>query len=149
MSATTFLACASVSKLFRDWLAALSTSWQTAIASRRLVCLVERLVREPSGVVKQQYQYGEFGLRVSDAMRMILVGTIVGTSYGVRQVLMCIFTNVFWVLGVLNRYEGSIPFTRSTSIISFTTSSLQIYICLFLQQLVTKLETFLVMFSEV
>ena len=115
ISAKTFLACASVSKLFRDWLAALSTSWQTAIASRRLVCLVERLVREPSGVVKQQYQYGEFGLRVSDAMRMIQVGTIVGTFYGVRQVLMCIFTNVFWVLGVLNRYEGSIPFTRSTS----------------------------------
>ena len=114
MSATTFLACASVSKLFRDWLAALSTSWQTAIASRRLVCLVERLVREPSGVVKQQYQYGEFGLRVSDAMRIIQVGTIVGTFYGVRQVLMCIFTNVFWVLGVLNRYEGSIPFARST-----------------------------------
>ena len=114
MSATTFLACASVSKLFRDWFAALSTSWQTAIASRRLVCLVERLVREPSGVVKQQYQYGEFGLRVSDAMRIIQVGTIVGTFYGVRQVLMCLFSNIIGYLGVLNRYEGSIPFTRST-----------------------------------
>ena len=114
ISPTIFLACASVSNPLRDLLAALSTSWQIASASRRLVCLVERLVREPSGVVKQQYQYGEFGLRVSDAMRIIQVGTIVGTFYGVRQVLMCIFTNVFWVLGVLNRYEGSIPFTRST-----------------------------------
>ena len=106
-------------------------------------------MRVPSGVVKQQYQYGEVGLRVSDDIRIKQAGTIVGTSYGVRQVLMCIFTNVFWVLGVLNRYEGSIPFTRSTSIISLTTSSLRIYTCLFLQQLVTKLETFLVMFNEV
>ena len=148
MSATTFLACASVSKLFRDWLAALSTSWQTAIASRRLVCLVERLVREPSGVVKQQYQYGEFGLRVSDAMRIIQVGTIVGTFYGVRQVLMCIFTNVFWVLGVLNRYEGSIPFTRSTFPTPFLISYLQFYTCLLLLKMGTKVGTFLVIFDE-
>ena len=103
MSATIFLACASVSKPFRDWLAALSTSWQTAIASRRLVCLVERLVREPSGVVKQQYQYGEFGLRVSDAIRMIQVGTIVGTFHGVCQVLICLFTNKSGCLGAMNR----------------------------------------------
>jgi hypothetical protein len=45
---------------------------------------------------------------------MIQVGTIVGTFYGVRQVLMCFFTNKTDYLGVLNRYEGSIPFTRST-----------------------------------
>ena len=69
----------------------------------------------PSGVVKQQYQYGEFGLRVSDDMRIKQVGTIVGTFYGVRQVLMCLFSNIIGYLGVLNRYEGSIPFTRSTS----------------------------------
>jgi len=68
-----------------------------------LVCLVERLVREPSGVVKQQYQYGEFGLRVSDAMRMIQVGTIVGTFHGVCQVLICLFTNKSACLGAMNR----------------------------------------------
>ena len=114
ISATTFLACASVSKPFRDLLAVLWNSWHTDSASFRLVCLVERLVRVPSGVVKQQYQYGEFGLRVSDDMRIKQVGTIVGTFYGVRQVLMCLFSNIIGYLGVLNRYEGSIPFTRST-----------------------------------
>ena len=59
MSPTIFLACASVSNPLRDLLAALSTSWQIASASRRLVCLVERLVREPSGVVKQHLDAGE------------------------------------------------------------------------------------------
>ena len=45
--------------------------------------------------------------------------------------------------------EDSIPFARSTFPTSFLISYLQFYTCLFLLQLVTKLETFLVMFVEV
>ena len=40
--------------------------------------------------------------------------TILVTVDGVRQVLICFFSNENGYLGVLNRYEGSIPFTRST-----------------------------------
>ena len=68
ISETTFRAWISVKTPFLACCDARSISKQTAIASRLFVCLVERVVRVPSGKVKQQKRYLVSLFLINDAI---------------------------------------------------------------------------------